>query len=258
MSQVYVFAASKMEGESIVQIARSHGTEVSDSAAPFRAGPNHVALMITGMGPQAARAKAMQAFSPLEGDGPRPVSFDKPEVALVIGLCGGLAASLPESRVVAYTQCLSTEPRQYSLDCSPSLTARLRQLLASSGIACEPAIGITSPRIGVNKKVKLALAEFGASAVDMESYEIMAVAAQARVPAVVLRVVADTLDSNLPDLNRALNAQGSLDGRKALRVALGSPVRTYRLLASNKRAIRELAKALAIVVPSNLFSEPTL
>ena len=37
---------------------------------------------------------------------------------------------------------------------------------------------------------------------------------------VVLRVVSDSLDAEMPDFNPALNAQGALDGRRALWIAL--------------------------------------
>ena len=47
---------------------------------------------------------------------------------------------------------------------------------------------------------------------------------------------------------------GGLDGRKALRVALGSPVRTARLLAANKRAMQRLGKALEIVLKAPCFA----
>jgi hypothetical protein len=88
----------------------------------------------------------------------------------------------------------------------------------------------------------------------METYELLAAAARASVRAAVLRVVSDSLDSNLPNFNDALNADGALDGRKALRVALGSPFQTFRLLVQNKRAMRELAAALTIVLRADLMS----
>jgi hypothetical protein len=105
-------------------------------------------------------------------------------------------------------------------------------LLKPSGIDCDRAVGITSPRIATNKQERLALAKSGAGVVDMESYSILESAAAVGVSVAVLRVVADSLDRALPDLNRALDATGGLDGRKALRVALGSPVRTAKLLAT--------------------------
>jgi hypothetical protein len=113
----------------------------------------------------------------------------------------------------------------------------------------------TSPRIAVTKDDKLALAKSGANAVDMESYEILAVAGQGGIPATVLRVVSDTPDTKMPDFNRALNQDGALDGRKALRIAFTSPIQTARLLASNKRAMSHLAKALGIILPADCFSE---
>ena len=73
------------------------------------------------------------------------------------------------------------------------------------------------------------------------------------VPAVALRVVADAVDRGLPDFNRALNDAGGLDGRKALKVVLGSPLKTVRLLLANKRAMQHLNKALEIVLASDCF-----
>jgi polysaccharide deacetylase 2 family uncharacterized protein YibQ len=89
----------------------------------------------------------------------------------------------------------------------------------------------------------------------MESYEILAAAHETGVPVAVLRVVADHMDMRLPDLNRALNEAGSLDQRKALRVAIGSPILTARLVSANKRAMRHLGKALDIVLPSDCFAD---
>jgi hypothetical protein len=90
--------------------------------------------------------------------------------------------------------------------------------------------------------------------VDMESYSILGAAATAGVPAAVLRVVSDSMDRNLPDFNRALNDTGGLDGRKALRVALGSPLTTARLLAANRRAMQGLTKALEVVLKARCFA----
>jgi hypothetical protein len=87
----------------------------------------------------------------------------------------------------------------------------------------------------------------------MESYSIMSVAREAGVQVAVLRVVSDSLDRRLPDLNRALNDSGGLDGRKALGVALRSPVATVRLLSANKRAMQRLAGPLEIVLNAPCF-----
>jgi hypothetical protein len=88
----------------------------------------------------------------------------------------------------------------------------------------------------------------------METYLILETAVAAGVSAVVLRVISDSFYRKLPDFNRALKADGSLDGWKALRVALGSPIKTARLIAANKRAMHHLGKALDVVLRGPCFA----
>jgi hypothetical protein len=101
---------------------------------------------------------------------------------------------------------------------------------------------------------KHALAKSGASVVDMESYEIIAAATRAGVPITVLRVVSDPLDQLMPDFNQALKPDGDFDGWRALRVALGSPLLTTRLIAANRRAMQKLNPALKIILGADCFS----
>lgn len=257
MSLVYVFAASRMEGRPVEQIGGGGppgGPSVS--GGPARLGANEFVLITGGMGPKGAGAKARDALRlATNRNDKKPPSGKEADAVLVIGLCGGLTSSLPESRIVAYTDCLSTEPSKPPLRCSPSITNRLRVLLVSRGILCDPVVAITSPRIAVTKNDKMTLARSGANVVDMESYEILAASAQAGVPAAIVRVVSDSLDRKMPDFNRALNEDGALDGRKAVRVALTAPIQTARLLAANRRAMHHLSKALGIILPADCFIE---
>jgi len=92
----------------------------------------------------------------------------------------------------------------------------------------------------------------------MESYEIIAAAAKAGVPTTVLRIVADAFEQRMPDFNRALRVDGDFDGWMALKVALGSPLLTAKLVAANRRATPGLGKALKIVLGADCFSEATL
>lgn len=253
MSRIYVFAASKMEVRPVVELSRPNRGGLPAPGATLSVGPNELTPIVSGMGPQLARRTAAEALSAwINQDGFQKASEGRPGAVLVIGLCGGLTQSLPESRLVLYTNCLSSAGGP-PLDCAPAITSRLAQLLGSGGMTCERVVGITSPRIAVTRADKLTLAASGAGVVDMESYEFLAAAARASVRAAVLRVVSDSVDSNLPNFNNALNADGALDGGKALRVALGSPVQTFRLLAQNKRAMRELAAALTIVLRADLM-----
>jgi nucleoside phosphorylase len=219
-------------------------------------GDERFAVIITGMGTTNAETKANAAFGlAASGAGSVLPLAGKPDAVLVIGLCGGLAESLREQQIVAYAECLSTGSNKAPpLQCSPVLTESIVRRLQQKGISVEPVIGITSPRIATTKADRLTLAKSGATAVDMESYPIVSAAARTGVPAVVLRVVSDSLDTEMPDFNPALNAQGALDGRKALWIALGSPLETFRLLSANKRAIERLTPAVKLILESDCFS----
>lgn len=251
MSLVCVFAASKSEGEPVQRIT---GAAIG-GGVPFGASANQFILITDGMGPKAARAKAIGALRVGgEAGGSSQADDRKPDAVLVIGFCGALTADLPEIRIVAYRECLSTESGRPSLSCSPFITGRVQQLLTSHGIACDSVTGITSPRVAVTVQNKMALARSGASVVDMESYEILDVAAQAGIPAAVLRVVSDSLDRDMPDFNRALREDGTVNRWQLLTTMLGSPLQTARLVGINKRAMHHFAKALEIVLPSDCFT----
>lgn len=260
MSLVYVFAASKMEGQPIQHIAGgATGNASGNPPARLRSGPNEFALNVGGMGPEGARAKAADALGlASHQSGSSPAAGPKPDAVLVIGLCGALTDSLSQNGIVAYTDCLSTDSDEPPVQCSPAIVSSIAGLLLSCDINFEKVVGITSPRIAVTKDDRIALAKAGANAVDMESYPILSVAREAGIPAAVLRVVSDTPDTRMPDFNRALNLAGALDGRKALRIALGSPIQTLRLLSGNKHAMGHLAKALEIILPSDCFSAPSV
>src|SRR5687768_16755647 len=120
MSLLYIFAASPMEGEPVRKIAAA-----ADSRSPARCGSNDVVLNVSGMGPGNARSKAAVALCVATE---RAIST-KPDAVLVIGLCGALTESLPEGRIVAYTECKSTEAAKPALSCSPSAVDSVVTLL---------------------------------------------------------------------------------------------------------------------------------
>lgn len=242
-----------MEAQPLLGLAQKHAQTKQTSVIIERNGKPFV-LIITGMGMGNAKTKA-EAVLGLTGAGSvgGPPTADKPEAILVIGLCGGLTESMQEERIVAYTGCLSSG-NQPPLRCSPALTNAIVENLETNGITCDRVAGITSPRIASGRNEKGQLAKSGASVVDMESYEILSAAARAEVPAVILRVVSDSLDAQMPDFNPALVANGGLNGRKALGIALGSPLKTLRLLGANKRAMGRLSPAVRLVLQSNCFA----
>jgi nucleoside phosphorylase len=256
MALVYVFVASKMEAQPVLVLAARNGTAGHGSTvAAIEHGDQRFAVIITGMGTRNAEAKANSALGlAASGVGSGLPLAERPDAVLVIGLCGGLTESFREQRIVAYTECLSTGPHKAPpLQCSRVLTDGVVRRLQQHGITVDRVINITSPRIATTKADRLALAKSGAAAVDMESYPIISAAARAGVPAVVLRVVSDSLDTEMPDFNPALNAQGAMDSRKALWIALGSPFETCRLIAASRRAMKRLAPAVKLILDSDCF-----
>jgi nucleoside phosphorylase len=249
MPLVYIFASSKMEAQPVLALAPKNAAGQQGRAVMVEVGENRFAVIITGMGTGNAR---IRADAVLAGDGTGPTT-QKPDAIFVIGLCGGLTEEMREDRIVAYTECLSAD-KSPPLRCSPALTSAVIEILQKHRIGCDPVTGITSPRIASNRSEKLALARLGASVVDMETYQVLSAAARAGIPAAVLRVVADPLDTNIPDFNSALDANGGLIGSKAIWIALGSPLETWHLLTMNTRAMVRLAPAVKLILHSNCFS----
>jgi nucleoside phosphorylase len=249
MSRIYVFTAMKIEAESILEVVRGKETgQIHARNVSFHTGSNDLHLIFSGMGPQKAKESATDALRPWLQNSGRSVDVphEKPDFALVTGLCGGLTQHVRECDLVVYENCVSGEMK---LTCSAS--RQITELLTGHGIAYRLADGITSPRIATNRAEREALSRSAIAVVDTETYEILSLAARAGIPTAVLRVVSDSIDRDLPNFNQALNAQGDLDGRKALGIALGSPLRTLRLMAANKRALRQLTQALRVVLKAD-------
>ena len=226
--------------------------DTPNHAGPITEGPNQLEFFITGMGPKQATERAVQILS----HGHDPVTrAEKPgetaDVAIVIGLCGSLTDSLAESAIVMYSSCLSAMNGGTASSCAPELSEQVAALLNARNVVCKSVLGITSPRVATTKDDKLRLAGTGAQVVDMESYGILSAAHKLGVPAIVVRVVSDSLDRKLPDFNRALNPDGSINNSMAFRVMLGSPLLTVRAYLAGTRATRHLATALRPILSAD-------
>jgi hypothetical protein len=253
MSRIFVFAASKSEADPLARLLGVSRWDTPNHAGPITAGPNQLEFFVTGMGPKLATERADQILSrgrePHAG-GEQP--GDAADIAIVIGLCGSLTDSLAESAIVMYSSCLSAMNGGTSCSCTPELSERVTALLNARTVVCRSVLGITSPRVAINKDDKLRLAGTGAQVVDMESYGILSAAHKLGVPAIVVRVVLDSLDRKQPDFNRALNPDGSINNGMGFRVLLGSPLLTVRAYLASIRASRHLATALRPVLSADL------
>jgi phosphorylase superfamily protein len=209
MSRIYVIAASKMEADPVARMLGVSRWDTSSHAGPITAGPNQLDFFVTGMGPKKTRERAAEIFP--EGREPHlgiGQQHHQPDVAIIIGLCGGLIDSLPETTIVIYSSCLSLMNGGIPCSYDHEPSERITSLLNAQKVPCKSVVGITSPRIAITKDQKLQLARTGAQVVDMESYEILSAAHKSGIPAAVVRVVSDSLDRKLPDFNCALNPNG--------------------------------------------------
>ena len=250
MRSLLIFAAMNSEARPVQQMLAAQADFSSDShVSGGLIGANKVSLCVTGIGARRARESARAA---LDSTSSARISVN-PDAVLVIGTCGSLSPLLSENTLVMYSECLSEDPGKPAQRCSSQLNDCFARVLQSNGLACQQISGLTSSRVATRREDRLAFARLGALSIDMESYEIIAVANRLRIPAAVLRVISDSLDRKMPDFDRALKPDGDFDGIKALGIATASPVRTIKMLAASRRAIGHLQKALEVILPVDCF-----
>lgn len=112
------------------------------------------------------------------------------------GTAGALAPDLAPGRLALYVRCVDAMSGEI-FDTDSSLRARVRDCLRTMvPVLCD---GLTSERPVTSVTDKRALrAQFGCSAVDMESSAIAAVARAHRLPFLVIRTIVDPAQFALP------------------------------------------------------------
>jgi nucleoside phosphorylase len=248
MSLICVFAASKSDEQRLASLL-SQSDSIPTGGLRGRVGANEVALFVAGIGPRAA---SLRSESTLQSFGIQGNSIRRPDAVVVVGTCGSLSRTIDEGDVILYSACLSTAKTE-RLNCTASIAKHLKSRLNARGFLCRSALGISSPRVAISKAEKLELAKSGAEVVDMESHEVVAAASQAGLPVVVLRVVSDSLDRQIPDLNVILRQDGEIDPINLLKLGIRSPILTTTVLAASHRAVGKLRRALAIVLSDETF-----
>ncbi len=247
-SAVYLFVATSSEQAAL----RKHLATYSAALLPKgislgHAGDRSYVLLLTGIGPQKAAERASLLNDPKVAR-----QIPRATAAIVLGVCGGLSPSLFENDVVLYSSCHSSDEKASEISCSPELTASIAAALEANGIASKLISGITSPRAAINRQEKSQLAKTGAAVVDMESYAVLDAAVKAGIPAAIVRVVSDSLDRDLPDFNRALRADGSIDPLAVVGLALTSPVSFSKSYVASRKAAKQLSVVSAAVLSIDL------
>ncbi|HIK24855.1 MAG: hypothetical protein P3X23_005600 [Thermosynechococcus sp. Uc] len=161
-----------------------------------------------------------------------------PAMILVLGVCGGLHPEDRVGEVVVYTTCQDEEGQTYFLD---------QRLSAKLAPAWRRVKGITTAKTLSKVQEKQALAaRWGVEVVDMEGVPLLK--ALAGMPLVMVRVISDGGDRDLPDLSQAFDAQGNLRPWPLAIALLCHPLAAAHLIQGSLKALKVLQRVAPEIV----------
>ncbi|MBW4659311.1 MAG: phosphorylase [Drouetiella hepatica Uher 2000/2452] len=171
--------------------------------------------------------------------------FDVPQPrVLLMGLCGSLSPHYQVGDIVLYQSCLQEKSDALHL-CDEQLTRSLEQILAINQVTA-----LTTDRVICTAAEKHSLRqEFHADVVDMEGAIVIESLRQAGISVAMLRVVSDSHHHDIPDLNSALRADGSLDSWALAAQFLKKPIAATRLIQGAMRGLSHLQSVTTTLFP---------
>ena len=195
-----------------------------------------VAVIQTGMGVQKAKLVCQKIFA--------KSSY---HLAISSGFAGSLISSsigdivIPES-VVLGVQDRSEQNELSSFPCSVEYCQIIQRALESRKLSWLPGLLVTVTWIVCSTAEKNVLAQqYQASALDMESAGIAAVAKEYKIPFVVIRTVSDLVGENLPEaFNLFLSPSTWIQGGWRMVSQPRTWAQVYRIRGQTNVASREL------------------
>jgi futalosine hydrolase len=191
------------------------------------------------------------------------------DALIIAGLAGALDPRLRVGDAVLYNLCYDARainfplrapadfeesPRTAPEDIAAAagdepLSCFLYDAVTRAGLSLIKAPGITVSRVVTEAKEKLELgARYGAAAVDMETYQGLSACVRFGLPAAALRVVSDESGRDIPDFNRAYNADGRINGWRMASAMMARPSAALRLVTTIRPALRSLRLNLQAVM----------
>jgi nucleoside phosphorylase len=177
---------------------------------------------------------------------------------IVAGLAGGLDPELKLGDAVIYDLChdardLKEKPsgcdQNATIRCEDQISEFLFRSLQSAGRRSFRGSGVTVNRIITKARDKISLGDlYQAVAADMESYDVLSVCEGSGLPAAVLRVISDDARSNLPDFNRAAEADGRMNPWRMASAMAARPMASLKFLRGLRPVINALRENLKIVL----------
>jgi hypothetical protein len=160
------------------------------------------------------------------------------KTVLVMGLCGSLTPAHEVGDIVLYDHCLDSQRNHWP--CDRSLTQLLQSRLKTQ--LEKPLVSaFTSDRLMASVQAKQALAQtFGAEVVDMEGAAILKTLNALNFSIATLRVISDNCHHNLPDLNHAIDANGSLQPLPTALSMIRHPIAATHLIRGSLKGLKTL------------------
>ncbi|HEX4003805.1 MAG TPA: hypothetical protein VHX36_14230 [Candidatus Acidoferrales bacterium] len=200
-----------------------------DQAYHAKVGDADVQVVVTGAGRFAVQQSLRQAFD------------ESPDACIVSGLAGALKPEYRPGAVLA-ARTIADIAGTRLLRSDANLISRAGECGAR---VCEKFL--VADRVVSTAEEKKALSFFG-DAVDMESLYILAAASHREIPAVAIRAISDSAESDLPlDFDRTFNERGAVSVPRVLRQLATRPQRIgglIRLAQESERAATALATFL--------------
>lgn len=189
-----------------------------------------VGVVLTGAGPKPARSIATKVMS----------HQDEINVCISSGLAGALRPELRVAQVVAARAVFAEPVNVKQITDLTEASAPLLTFAEESGATLVDRF-YSAGRVVARAEEKRLWGK-QASAVEMESFEILSVAAESGVPAVAIRSISDKVDEDLPlDMNRIFSDEGQVSLPRVIGEVVRNPgsVRSLVRLGQNSKAAGE-------------------
>lgn len=247
-----VVAAASIEFKAVTQQLSEtiFSTDDELNTCRGRAGRNQITVLQANIGAVGFREKLVSYLQKQACD-----------AIVVLGVGGGLSPELKTGETVLYDTCFLFRPEAPVEDdyenssgnktqtCDFNLSSSLCQRLISDGCAAVFGAGLTIDFMVTTPDEKLSMGEsYGAAVVDMESYDVMAAAAQLKIPIVVVRVILDEAKQKTPDFNIGISDDGKMSDLKSAQAMLMRPLAAMVFLMSLRSSMQALRRVAKMVL----------
>jgi nucleoside phosphorylase len=168
------------------------------------------------------------------------------DICICAGLAGGLRPSLKAGEVFVPDVIMESE-KNSTRTCNQELVE------IAAGLGATRVGRILTSKIVLGQVQSKKAAASHADAVDMESFEVVTIASEKRIPATVIRAVSDTFDEELPlDFDLASNSRGEVSVARMALQLLAKPRQISAAIAFGKQstlAAANLANFLDQYIP---------